>query len=426
MIRKTVEIATPGSRLSVSHRQLVIARPDCKSATVPIEDIGVLVVDDRRASYTQAVFVELLAAGATVLVAGPDHLPAGMMLPLDANHVQTERHRAQADATEPAKKQIWRALVSAKLAQQGVVLEHFRGEPFGLPEMARRVRSGDPDNLEAKGAQRYWPALFGKDFRRDRSAEGVRYAPPRWIWQGTAICGVTGDMSRAVLRGWHAHNGVTLGNPRLGFVCTKQTPDGQDGLEGYYIEYDHDIGPEDRLRFSRGEEAPPFDPDKAPKLESAAWPQARLDKAMRNYTMEYVRSLIPEAIDLFGPADAQWLVGGAARLVGMHFYDECRALLGLDGAGAAGFSDFVMAMAQAGDESCAREAQGDAIHLTQGGWRLMRGVGPLHRASFDIWNELWAGCLAAHDRFLHWDARVAGERFEFAIAPRSAAPILGG
>lgn len=173
MLRKTVEIATPGTRLSVASKQLVIERPDHPRTTLPVEDIGVLVVDDRRAAYTHSVFVELLAAGATVMVTGPDHLPVGMMLPLDAHHVQTERHRAQAEASEPAKKQIWRALVAAKLAQQGLTLDHFGVSPNGLAEMAKRVRSGDPDNLEAQGAQRYWPLLFGKDFRRDRSAEGI-------------------------------------------------------------------------------------------------------------------------------------------------------------------------------------------------------------------------------------------------------------
>ncbi|HEY1944528.1 MAG TPA: type II CRISPR-associated endonuclease Cas1 [Roseiarcus sp.] len=173
MLRKTIEIATPGTRLSVAHRQLVIERPDTKPATVPIEDVGVLIVDDRRATYTQLVFVELLAAGATVVVTGPDHLPAGMMLPIDAHHIQTERHRAQVDASEPARKQIWRALVAAKLAQQGAALDWFGVTPNGLAEMAKRVRSGDPDNLEAHGAQRYWPLLFGKEFRRDRAAEGI-------------------------------------------------------------------------------------------------------------------------------------------------------------------------------------------------------------------------------------------------------------
>ena len=64
-------------------------------------------------------------------------------------------------------------------------------------------------------------------------------------------------------------------------------------------------------------------------LDSASWPEERLRKVERSYAMEYVRSLIPEAIDLFGPQDAQWLIGGAARLVGMHFYDECRDMLGV-------------------------------------------------------------------------------------------------
>lgn len=173
MLRKTIEIATPGTRLSVAHRQLVIERPEQPKSTLPIEDIGVLIVDDRRASYTQTVFTELLGAGATLMVTGPDHLPLGMMLPLDAHHVQTERHRAQVEASEPTRKQIWRALVAAKLAQQGCMLDHFAPGPNGLAAMARRVRSGDPDNLEAQGAQRYWPLLFGKDFRRDRAAEGV-------------------------------------------------------------------------------------------------------------------------------------------------------------------------------------------------------------------------------------------------------------
>lgn len=173
MIRKTVEFATPGTRLSVAHRQLVIERPDTPKATLPIEDLGVVIVDDVRATYTQAVFLELLAAGATVMVTGRDHLPAGMMLPLDAHHVQTERHRAQVEASEPTKKRIWQALISAKIAQQGVVLAKFTGQHGGLPALSKRVRSGDPDNLEAQAAQRYWPQLFGKDFRRDRDADGI-------------------------------------------------------------------------------------------------------------------------------------------------------------------------------------------------------------------------------------------------------------
>lgn len=173
MIRKTLEFSTPGTRLSVSHRQLVIDRPDQPKVARPIEDLGVVIVDDVRATYTQSVFLELLDAGATVLVSGRDHLPVGVMLPLDAHHVQAERHRAQVVASEPTKKRLWQALIRAKIGQQAAVLTHFTGEHGGLAPMARRVRSGDPDNLEAQAAQRYWPRLFGKGFRRDRDADGV-------------------------------------------------------------------------------------------------------------------------------------------------------------------------------------------------------------------------------------------------------------
>ena len=173
MLRKTVEFSTPGTRLSVAHRQLVVERPDQPKLTRPIEDLGVVIIDDARASYTQAVFLELLATGATVIISGRDHLPVGMMLPLDAHHVATQRHRAQVEASQPLRKRIWQALVAAKIAQQAAVLEHFNGAHGGLLPMARRVRSGDPDNLEAQAAQRYWPALFGPHFRRDRDAEGV-------------------------------------------------------------------------------------------------------------------------------------------------------------------------------------------------------------------------------------------------------------
>lgn len=173
MIRKTLEFSTPGTRLSVSHRQLVIDRPDQPKVTRPIEDLGVVIVDDVRATYTQSVFLELLDAGATVLVSGRNHLPVGIMLPLDAHHVQTERHRAQIAAKEPVKKRVWQALIRAKIAQQAAVLTHFTGRHAGLAHMAGRVRSGDPENLEAQAAQRYWPRLFGAVFRRDRDADGV-------------------------------------------------------------------------------------------------------------------------------------------------------------------------------------------------------------------------------------------------------------
>ena len=78
-------------------------------------------------------------------------------------------------------------------------------------------------------------------------------------------------------------NGVSLGNPRLGFVCTAQTTDGQHGLSGYFLEHDRELAAEERLQFRPGELPPPFDPTAAPRLPAADWPPERLAKAERNY-----------------------------------------------------------------------------------------------------------------------------------------------
>ena len=158
-------------------------------------------------------------------------------------------------------------------------------------------------------------------YESDRKA-WVRYPPPRWIWKGTAICAIPSEVSVAMLRGWHAHNGVSLDNPRMGFVCTKQTVDGANGLEGFYYEYDRALSLEERLRFEPGLEAPLFDPTKAPTLPNTSWPQARLDKAYRNYAMDYVRTALPVMIDLFGSEEAARLLRLNGRLIGMQIFSD--------------------------------------------------------------------------------------------------------
>jgi hypothetical protein len=124
-------------------------------------------------------------------------------------------------------------------------------------------------------------------YESDRKA-WVRYPPPRWIWSGTAICGIPLEVSQAMLRGWHANNGVMLGNPRLGFVCTGQTVDGQPCSK--VTAWDHDLAPEERLRFSPGERRPPFRADLAPRLPEMMWPHERLRKVMRVSLLSSSRS----------------------------------------------------------------------------------------------------------------------------------------
>jgi hypothetical protein len=243
----------------------------------------------------------------------------------------------------------------------------------------------------------------------------IRYPPPRWMWHGTAICAVPSEVSRAMLRGWHAENGVALGNPGLGFVCTKQTVDEQDALEGYFYDYGRPLAPEERLRFSPGETAPLFDPATAPRLPEGDWSPERLAKASRNYAVEYLRSALPELYGLLGAERAGALAGRAAYLVGMQYGDEIKALLGVTEAGAAGFAELFRRLAAAQGEEAVVTRDGAAVVIRQRSWRLLPRAAEAD--GFAAWNRLWEGCLAAHDRTLRWSV---AERSETAIAWRLA------
>jgi len=256
-------------------------------------------------------------------------------------------------------------------------------------------------------------------YESDRKA-WVRYPPPRWIWNGTAVCAIPTEVSRAMLRGWHGHNGVTLGNPRLGFVCTKQTVDGQPGLEGYYYEYERDLAPEERVRFSPGEDAPDFDPGKAPKAEGPNWPRERLLKVARNYTMDYIRSMLPELLALVGPVVGGQLAEIAGRQIGMQFYDTTARILGVSGDSIEDFSQYLAAMSRGQGDDPEWAVEDGRGHLWQPGWRLMDGVSVPPQA-FDAWTGLWRGALAVHNRRLQLDVgqrRDAGDPYwEWVIRP---------
>jgi hypothetical protein len=234
-------------------------------------------------------------------------------------------------------------------------------------------------------------------YESDRKA-WIRYPPPRWIWKGTAICGVPGEVSRAMLRGWHANNGVSLGNPKLGFVCTKQSVDGQDGLEGYYCEYDHALEIDARLVFARHLEAPRFDPATAPALPVASWPKPRLEKAYRNYAMEYVRTAAPVMVQLFGPEDAGYLLHLTGKLIGMQYFDEIARGFGLGRGTAKDFAAFLRALVDAqGDVA---EIGDDDSEIRQQTWKLMADVADYHPACAKVLEGLFEGLAAGCGRHI--------------------------
>lgn len=172
MIRRTVEVSSP-AHLRVERSQLVIERDGERAGQVPLEDLGVLVVDNQGAVFTQSLLNACAEHDATVVLCDDKHLPSAILLPMQGHSVQAETIRAQTAMSLPLRKQLWRQIVRGKIAGQAEVLREWTGTDAPLRELAGRVRSGDPDNVEAQAARAYWRRLFGPEFRRDREAGGV-------------------------------------------------------------------------------------------------------------------------------------------------------------------------------------------------------------------------------------------------------------
>lgn len=171
MIKRTIEISGQENRLSVEQGSLVVSRDGQAVGRVPLEDIGVLILDSMTTTYSHWVLAEVLAAGAVIIPCGRNHLPAGLFLPQN-NTLQTQRIAAQAAAPLPLRKALWRQVVQSKIANQAAALPKDHPARKGLAAMVPRVRSGDPANVEAQAAKAYWRALFPDDaFRRSPDGE---------------------------------------------------------------------------------------------------------------------------------------------------------------------------------------------------------------------------------------------------------------
>jgi CRISPR-associated protein Cas1 len=165
MIKRTIEISGEGNHLSVSEGSLLVHKDDEIVGRVPLEDLGVLILDAPTTTYTHSVMTEVLAAGAVIIPCGRDHLPRGLFLPQE-NSLLTERLATQVAAPLPLRKSLWRQVVQTKIRHQAHTLPQASPERDRLLALVPRVRSGDPTNVEAHAARIYWPALFGGDFRR--------------------------------------------------------------------------------------------------------------------------------------------------------------------------------------------------------------------------------------------------------------------
>ncbi len=185
MIKKTLYFGNP-AYLSLRHSQLVLRLPEVEKndmlpeafkkdaeRTIPIEDIGVVVLDHSQITITQGLLEALLENNCAVITCDKSRLPVGLMLPLCGNSTQNERFRQQLDASLPLKKQLWQQTIQQKIANQAAVLESRGIVAKNMRAWVGEVRSGDVDNMEARAAAYYWSAVFPEldYFRRDR--EGI-------------------------------------------------------------------------------------------------------------------------------------------------------------------------------------------------------------------------------------------------------------
>lgn len=185
MIKRTLYFGNP-AYLSLKMKQMVVRIPQKNDGdlpseedmvrTVPIEDLGLIILDNKQITITQGLIDALLENNCALITCDSKRMPVGLMLPLAGNTIQNERFRSQLDSSLPLRKQLWQQTIEAKIRNQAAVLRYVTGmEHKNMIKWSDSVRSGDADNMEARAAVYYWKTIFPNDpcFIRDREDEGA-------------------------------------------------------------------------------------------------------------------------------------------------------------------------------------------------------------------------------------------------------------
>jgi CRISPR-associated protein Cas1 len=207
MIKRTLYFGN-SAYLSLRDGQLLVRLPEVEKndtlpdgfkkeavATIPVEDIGIVVLDHKQVTITQALLEALLDNNSVLVTCNSTHHPTGMLMPLSGNTIQNERFRAQLDASEPLKKQLWAQTISQKIKNQSCLLEKVGINAGYLSPLYKNIKSGDSDNCEATAAVFFWQKLFAhvNDFHRYR--EGP--PPNNYLNYGYAFLRAT--MARSIV-----------------------------------------------------------------------------------------------------------------------------------------------------------------------------------------------------------------------------------
>jgi CRISP-associated protein Cas1 len=173
MLGRIIEIEGEGRRLSLERGFLAVHGPEGRLGEAPLDDIEALIISNPAASVTTQLVSALMQRGTPIVMSGANFKPTAYVLPVDGHHAQGLRFEAQANVSLPTRKRLWAEIVVAKIKAQAAALDSIGVTSIPIAALADKVRSGDPDNMEALAAQRYFPAMFGKGFFRHRDGDGI-------------------------------------------------------------------------------------------------------------------------------------------------------------------------------------------------------------------------------------------------------------
>lgn len=173
MIGRIIDINQNKRHLSLYRGFLIVEHQREEQGRIPLDDIAAVVVSGHGITHSSNLLAALAERGIPFVLCASNHHPVGMLWATDSYYRQSGRMDAQLTAAKPFQKKLWQQIVTSKLLMQAIALEAIGAPAAPLLHMATKVRSGDPDNMEAQGARAYWSLLFGTNFRRDREAPGI-------------------------------------------------------------------------------------------------------------------------------------------------------------------------------------------------------------------------------------------------------------
>jgi len=166
MLKKSILIEKKSS-ITCKYLQLII-KNETREASIPIEDIGFIVLDHPEIYISLPAMNLLVTNNSSIVICNQSHLPNGMFLNLNSHHIQHEIFKNQIEASQPLKKQLWQQTIKEKIKNQGLLLQKVTKSKNKFEFLANKVMSGDSTNMEAVAANFYWKSFFEHDFKRER------------------------------------------------------------------------------------------------------------------------------------------------------------------------------------------------------------------------------------------------------------------